>query len=433
MRYQRPRGTQDILPDQVAEWRLVEEAFRAVCARFRYGEIRTPIFEDADLFIRSVGEETDIVSKEMYVFEDRKGRKLALRPEGTAPVVRAYLENNLQGQDREQLVKLFYLAPVFRYDRPQAGRYRQHHQAGIEAIGSQAPGVDAEVIHLALTFYHAVGIPQVRVLLNSVGCPVCRPTYFEALRAAVGAHVEEMCGDCARRYEANPLRLFDCKVEACRALMADAPTQVENLCEECAEHFAEVQKHLKAIGVEYELDPKIVRGLDYYTKTAFEFVTTGLGAQDAIGGGGRYDGLVEQCGGPATPGVGLGMGIERVLLVRQGLGLHEGEAKREGVYVIALGEEAWETAYRLVADLRGKGLAADIDYRKRSMKAQMKQADAGGFRFAAILGEDEIKAGQVAMRDMVSAEQTAVGMEQVAEWLAAQDEVRGSAQGGPQQ
>ncbi len=381
------------------------------------------MFEDTDLFLRSVGKETDIVSKEMYTFEDRGGRSLTLRPEGTAPVVRAFLEDNLQGQDRERLTRLFYLAPVFRYDRPQAGRYRQHHQAGIEAIGSGAPGVDAEVIHLAMTFYHAVGIPQVRALLNSVGCPVCRPTYLAALKAAVGARVVEMCGDCARRYEENPLRLFDCKVESCRASMAEAPTQVDNLCEECAGHFAEVQTSLKVIGVEYELDPRIVRGLDYYTKTAFEFVTTGLGAQDAVGGGGRYDGLVEQCGGPATPGVGLGMGIERVLLVRQGLGLHEVEPEREGVYVIALGDEAWETAYRLVSGLRKMGVPADIDYRKRSMRAQMKQADAGGFRYAAILGEDEIKAGQITMRDMTSTEQTAVAMGEVAGWLAAQDEV----------
>jgi histidyl-tRNA synthetase len=420
MRYQRPRGTQDILPEQTPEWRLAEETFRDVCRRFCYEEIRTPVFEDTDLFIRSVGEETDIVSKEMYTFEDRGGRSLTLRPEGTAPVVRAFLENNLQGQDRERIVKLFYLAPVFRYDRPQAGRYRQHHQAGIEAIGSGAPGVDAEVIHLALTFYRALGIEAVRVLLNSVGCPVCRPRYVEALKAAVGARVEEMCGDCARRYEANPLRLLDCKVEGCRKLMAEAPTQVESLCEGCAAHFVEVRKHLDVLGVAYELDPKIVRGLDYYTKTAFEFVATGLGAQDAIGGGGRYDGLVEQCGGPPTPGVGFGIGIERVLLVRHGLGLHEVGAKREGVYVVALGDEVWGPALRLMAELREKGVRADIDYRRRSLKAQLRQADAGAFRYAAIMGEDELKAGQVTMRDMTTAEQVAVAADAVAAWLAMQ-------------
>ncbi len=417
MRYKRPRGTQDILPDQIPEWRLAEDTFREICRRFRYSEIRTPIFEDTDLFIRSVGEETDIVSKEMYTFTDRGGRSLTLRPEGTAPVIRAFLENNLQGQDRQRLVKLFYIAPVFRYDRPQAGRYRQHHQAGAEAIGSQNPAVDAEVIHLALTFYRAMGIEQVRLLLNSVGCPKCRPVYIQKLREFLAAHLDELCEDCRRRYERNPLRVLDCKNEGCRTALKDAPVMLDLLCDECAEHFAGVKQHLDALGIGYEIDPHIVRGLDYYTKTAFEFVSVGLGAQDAIGGGGRYDGLVEECGGPPTPGVGFGIGIERVLLVRQALGLVADERPREGVLVVALGPEQWLEGYKLTARLREAGVAAEIDYRQRSLRAQLRFADSGGFKWAAILGEDELTAGEVTVRDMDTGEQQRVKIDKLAEWI----------------
>lgn len=385
MRYQRPRGTQDILPDQIAEWRRVEEAFRDVCRRFCYQEIRTPIFEDTDLFIRSVGEETDIVSKEMYTFQDRGGRSLTLRPEGTAPVVRAFLENNLQGADRERIVKLFYIAPVFRYDRPQAGRYRQHHQAGVEALGSQAPALDAEVIHLALTFYAAVGIKEVRVLLNSVGCPVCRPAYVQLLRSWLAARASRLCADCVRRHETNPLRVLDCKEPECATLVGQAPKMLDALCPECAEHFAGVKAHLDLLSIGYEIEPRIVRGLDYYTKTAFEFVSTGLGAQDAIGGGGRYDGLVEQCGGPPTPGVGLGMGVERVLLVRQGLGLAV-QPPAPWVCVVAMDDEAWPDAFRLVRELREGRFAADADHRRRSANAQMRWAARTGCMFAVFVG-----------------------------------------------
>ena len=413
MKYTRPRGVNDITPAESGRWQRAEALFRGLSARFGYREIRTPIFETTDLFLRAIGEETDIVSKEMYTFEDRSGRSLTLRPEGTAPVVRAFLEDQLQGQDRERLVKLFYLAPIFRYDRPQAGRYRQHHQAGAEAIGSAEPAVDAEIIALAWGFFREMGLTQVTLLLNSVGCPACRPTHLERLQAAVEPHLEEMCEDCQRRFTANPLRLLDCKHEGCRAITAEVPAMVELLCAECGEHFTGVQAALVAMGIPFTLEPRIVRGLDYYTKTAFEFVTTGLGAQDSIGGGGRYDGLIQQCGGPATPAVGVGMGLERVLLAQEAAGAAALSEERSGVFVVALGEAAWAPALRLVQELRESGQVAELDYRKRSMRAQLSFADKESFRWAAILGEDELRDGTIALRNLENGEQESVPAEEL--------------------
>ncbi len=417
MRYHRPKGTFDVLPGDAPRWRLVERAFRDTSRCFGYGEIRTPIFEDTDLFVRSVGQDTDIVAKEMYTFEDKGGRSLTLRAEGTAPTVRAFIEDNIQGQDRERLVKLFYIAPIFRQDKPQAGRFRQHHQAGVEAIGSSEPAVDAEVIDLALTFYRALGIEGTRVLINSVGCPACAPGYVDTLRASVADSVEHMCHDCRRRFETNPLRLLDCKNETCRQITAGAPTMLDNLCGECEAHFDGVRAHLEALGIAYEIDPRIVRGLDYYTKTAFEFRHDALGAQDSIGAGGRYDGLVEQCGGPATPGVGLGIGIERVLLVREALDVEDVQESRAGSFIVTIGDEAWPPGYRLLHELRGAGLKAEIDYRRRSIRAQMRYADNEGFLNAVILGEDELARGVATVRDMVSGEQQEVPLDDLAAHL----------------
>jgi histidyl-tRNA synthetase len=414
MRHQRPKGTQDILPDVAPRWRFVERTFRDVCRRYDYGEIRTPIFEETDLFVRSVGEETDIVSKEMYTFEDKGGRSLTLRAEGTAPSVRAFIEENLQGQDRERLVKLYYIAPIFRQDKPQAGRYRQHHQCGIEALGSPEPAVDAEVIDLALSFYRELGIEGTRLLINSVGCPACAPGYVDALRESVGDRVAEMCGDCRRRYETNPLRLLDCKVDVCRQITADAPMMLDLLCDDCETHFAGLREHLDALGIAYEIDPRIVRGLDYYTKTAFEFRHDALGAQDSIGGGGRYDRLVKQCGGPEIPAVGLGTGVERVLMVREALGLTDEEQPREGSFIVAIGDEAWLPAWKLLHELRAAGVKAEIDYRRRSMRAQMRYADAQGYLNAILLGGDEIAKGIATVRDMVSGEQEEVPLDGLA-------------------
>lgn len=406
MRYQRPRGTNDILPEETPLWNRVEETFRTLCRRYGYHEIRTPIFEDTDLFTRSMGEHTDVVSKEMYTFTDRGGRSVTLKPEGTAPVVRAYVENNLAAQGG--LSKLYYITPIFRYERPQAGRYRQAHQLGVEAIGSQHPALDAEVIALAMHFYRHLGISRLSLVLNSVGCPVCRPTYRERLREFARPFVQELCEACQTRYELNPLRMLDCKREKCRALLHDAPDIIDSLCEECRTHFDALRQYLDELGISYVVDKHLVRGFDYYTKTAFEIVSDALGAQNALGGGGRYDGLVEEIGGPPTPGIGFALGIERAIIVMRELGL--AEAKREAVeaFVAALGAEATLPALKLLQSLREAGISAETDYQRRSLKAQMKVADRLGCRVVLLLGEDELAQGAVTLRDMVTKEQRTV-------------------------
>lgn len=406
MLYKRPIGTQDITPDIVGEWRFVEEAFRDLAGRYCYGEIRTPIFEDTDLFLRSVGQETDIASKEMYTFEDRGKRSLTLRAEGTAPAVRAYLENHLDRTDWERLVKLFYIAPIFRYDRPQAGRYRQHHQCGIEAIGSSDPAVDAEVISLAWNFFALMGLSGVKVLLNSVGCPACAPGYIEKLRETMASSLDNLCEDCQRRYVENPLRMLDCKV--CRDYMASAPRLVGELCEECDRHLNQVQRVLEILDVPFEMDYNIVRGLDYYTKTAFEFQIEGIGAQAALGGGGRYDGLVAKCGGNPTPGVGLGMGLERILLARQNAGLTAPAPSRTGTFVVTMGEAAWLEGLKLAQELRLAGQKAEVDYRRRSMKAQLRFADNERYANAVLLGDDELARQVVPVKDLETGEQVEI-------------------------
>jgi len=408
MLYQRPKGTHDILPTEVPRWQHAEATFRELCRLYNYEEIRTPVFEQTELFVRAVGKDTDIVSKEMYSFEDRGGRSLTLRAEGTAPMVRAYLENNLQGQDPERLVKLYYLAPIFRYDRPQAGRYRQHHQAGAEAIGSAQPELDAEIMQLSLAFFQRLGLDEVTLLLNSVGCPTCRPESAQALQDFVKPHLDEMCADCQRRYETNPLRLLDCKNEKCREIIQQAPSMLDMLCIECAEHFDKLQQTLDLLDIAYTVDPHIVRGLDYYTKTAFEFVAPGLGAQDSIGGGGRYDALIEQCGGPPTPAVGVGIGLERVLIAQEAAGVVQEEAPREGYYVITLGDDAWQIGLGVTADLRAVDEIAEIDYRRRSMKAQMRTANNENYRWAIIIGQDEVHQATLTLRDMESGEQESI-------------------------
>ncbi len=422
MLYQRPRGVNDILPEEVGRWQQAEATFRDLCRVYNYEEIRTPIFEQTELFVRAVGEDTDIVSKEMYTFEDRGGRSLTLQAEGTAPTIRAYLENHLQGQDPERLVKLYYLSPIFRYDRPQAGRYRQHHQVGAEAIGSPRPEVDAEIIQLSLAFFERLGLDEVTLLLNSVGCPACRPDYIEALKSQIKPQIEQLCRECQRRYESNPLRLLDCKNPKCGEIMQNAPVLRDMLCPDCAEHFGQLQGTLDMLSVPYTLDSSIVRGLDYYTKTAFEFVAPGLGAQDSIGGGGRYDGLIEQCGGPPTPAVGVGIGLERVLIAQQVAGAIIEVQPRQGVFVVTIGEEAWPEGLKLLARLRAAGLKAEIDYRQRSVRAQLRYADSEGYQWAAILGEDELQQQSVTLRDMVSGEQESLPQSELITRLPVEDE-----------
>ena len=406
-----PRGTKDILPENVAGWNYVEQKIRDICARFGYEEIRTPMFEHTELFHRGIGEGTDVVDKEMYTFTDRGGRSITLRPENTASAVRAYLQNKLYGDSA--LTKLFYIGSMFRYDRPQAGRMREFHQFGVEALGEANPAVDAEIILLAMEFLKSLGLKDLKLSLNSVGCPSCRPAYRKALQDYFQPHLEELCGDCKDRFERSPLRILDCKADADKEFMAGAPKITDCLCDECRGHFEQVQSLLTEAGVEFELDPRLVRGLDYYTKTAFEIKYAPLGAQSAVAGGGRYDGLIEEMGGNPTPAVGFATGLERVLLALEKQGLLPETKKQTDAFVVALGEAAQKPAFRLLQELRGAGLKALMDYAGRSMKAQMKQAGKAGARFALILGEDEIKENAVMLKDMEKSQQQKVSLDEV--------------------
>jgi histidyl-tRNA synthetase len=429
MKYQAPRGTHDILPEETPRWRYVEETFRHICALHGYQEIRTPIFEHTELFVRGVGQHTDIVSKEMYTFTPREGddaESLTLRPEGTAGVMRAYLEHSLGA--KAPLNKLYYIGPNFRYERPQAGRYRQHHQCGIEALGSQDPALDVEVIGLGMRYLRALGIRGAVLELNSIGCPVCRPAYREAIRDAVRPVLDRLCEDCRRRYEFNPLRIPDCKNEDWQRLGVTLPDPVDTLCEECATHFAAVQEGLTAQGIPFQRNPRLVRGFDYATKTTFEITHSALGAQSTLLGGVRYDGLIAELGGEPTPGIGFGSGIERVLLTLAALGVELPVERVRPVFVATLGETARMPGLQLLARLRDADIAADTDYLGRSLKAQLKQANRLDARFAVILGEDEVKAGTATLRDMETSTQEPVPLTEVVPRLQAalRSEVRGN-------
>jgi histidyl-tRNA synthetase len=415
-KFKAPRGTQDILPSESWRWQQLEAAFRDVCRRYGYREIRTPLFEETELFARGAGETTELVGKQMYTFTDKGGRSLTLRAEGTAPVVRAYVEHSL---GRAGLQKLYYIAPIFRYERPQAGRYRQHYQLGVEAIGAAGPDIDAEVIALYLDFQREINLSGGVVHLSSIGDAQCRPAFSGALREFFKDKIADMCEFCQTRYETNPLRILDCKVPPDVEARQGAPNALDYLCDECREHFAGVRAQLDALGIEYEVDPTIVRGLDYYTRTAFEVIHPSLGAKDVIMGGGRYDGLVELLGGSPTPGIGFGAGIERLLL-----SLEAGESAEVApgldVYVAAASEEARLPALQLAEEIRRAGLAVDLDYQRRSLRAQMREAARVGARYTALLGEDELTAGTVTLRDMGSGEQESVPRGEVVDRLVAE-------------
>ncbi|WP_303818287.1 histidine--tRNA ligase [Selenomonas ruminantium] len=416
-----PRGTKDILPDTVGQWTYVEEKIRDLCARYGYKEIRTPMFEHTELFHRGIGEGTDVVDKEMYTFTDRGDRSITLRPENTASAVRAYLQNKLYGES--SLVKLFYIGSMFRYDRPQAGRMREFHQFGVEALGESNPAVDAEIIMLAMDLLGGLGLKDLKLSLNSVGCPKCRPVYRKVLQDFFRDKLEDLCDDCKDRFERSPLRILDCKADADKPYMADAPKITDCLCEECQDHFHKVQHFLTEAGVEFELDARLVRGLDYYTKTAFEIKYPPLGAQSAVAGGGRYDGLIEEIGGNPTPAVGFATGLERVLLALEKQNLLPEMDTQTDAFVVALGEEAQGAAFKLLTKLRQAGLKAGMDYAGRSMKAQMKQANKANARFALIIGEDEVKEACVQLKDMAKSEQEKVSFDNIIEKLCA--EVKG--------
>jgi histidyl-tRNA synthetase len=413
MRYSAPRGTQDVLPRDAGKWRMVEDHVRRVCDLYGYEEIRTPIFEQTELFVRGIGEVTDIVEKEMYTFPDKRGRSMTLRPEGTAPVARAFIEHKMFSEPRP--VKLYYIGPMFRYERPQAGRQRQFSQFGIEAFGSGDAILDAEVIDLAYTLYRGLGLHNSTARINTIGCPACRPHYNEHIKEKMSASLDRLCTNCRSRYERNPMRILDCKTESCRKIAAKVEPISSFLCAECAEHFSAVQESLRAMSVPFELDPTIVRGFDYYTRTVFEFVSSGIGAQDAIGGGGRYDGLIESCGGPPTPGVGFAAGIDRLLLAIEASGAIDESERMPGCFVAAVGDGARLSAARLVASLRRHGVSADMDYMGRSLRAQMRHADRMNVRTVVILGEDELRAGVIQVKDMNDGEQWEVPLEGAAD------------------
>lgn len=410
-RYQAPRGTQDILPSDQPWWEYVRKTVERLCREFRYQAIETPIFEDAQLFLRTVGDATDIVSKEMYVFQDRGEQMLALRPEGTAPVCRAYLEHGMS--NLPQPVRLWYWMPNFRYDRPQAGRYREHHQFGIEAIGEDDPAIDAETVELLMRLYEDLGLGGLTLHLNSIGDPVCRPAYLDALRSYYSAKLGAVCNDCKTRYERNPLRLLDCKEERCQPVIAGAPRFTDYLCEACADHFGQLKDYLEAVGISYHLNPRLVRGLDYYTRTVFEVQPPEEGGQSSIGGGGRYDGLIEQLGGKHTPGIGFGTGIERIVLnmKRQGVALPEPEGL--DVYVACASPEARVVAYRLASDLRRAGKGAVVGSAERSLKAQLRHADNLQARYVAIIGERELADSTAMLKDLRGGAQNAVPLADV--------------------
>ena len=407
-----PRGTKDILPDTVGDWNYVEREIRELCRRFGYSEIRTPIFEHTELFQRGIGEGTDVVDKEMYTFTDRGERSITLRPENTASAVRAYLQNKLYAQSN--LVKLFYIGSMFRYDRPQAGRMREFHQFGVEALGEANPAVDAEVILLAMNLLEGFGLKDLELSINSVGCPKCRSKYRTMLQDFFRDKLDDLCEDCRSRFERSPLRILDCKKDSDKPYMADAPKITDCLCEECAEHFAKLKELLTSAGVKFSHDPRLVRGLDYYTKTAFEIKYPPLGAQSAVAGGGRYDGLIEEMGGNPTPAVGFATGLERLLLALESQNLLPEKNRSVDAYVVALGEAAQAEGFKLLNNLRQQSLSAAMDFAGRSMKAQMKQANKLGARYSVILGDDEIAEGVVMLRSMEDSSQEKIPMADVA-------------------
>ncbi len=403
MNYKIPRGTFDILPESSHQWQKLIEVFRKVAHSYGFEEIITPIFEQAGLFERSSGESSDVVQKEMYRFTDQKGRIFALRPEGTAPVVRSYIENHLGKMALHH--KLYYIGPMFRYDRPQAGRYRQFYQYGVESIGSDHPYYDAELIALLMDYLASLGLKNARLEINSVGCGNCTKDYELALKEYYKPHLPQLCSDCQVRYQQNPRRLLDCKVPSCKAFRADAPSQFDYLDAPCKEHFDELCKYLDFFEISYTINPQIVRGLDYYTNTAFEIIYDDLGAQNSLAGGGRYNALIEQLGGKETPAVGFAGGFERLLLALEHEKITPHQSPKTFIYMVMIGEDAQKAGLPIMRQLREQGLRVDFNPDKGSFKAQMKAADASGAEYCLIIGENELENKSITIKDMQSGQQ----------------------------
>ena len=413
MQIQSPKGTRDILPSEVQTWQWVEQVARSVFGTYGYQEIRTPIFESTDLFVRGVGDTTDIVEKEMYTFNDRGNRSVSLRPEGTASVVRAMLQNRLM--DGASVLKFYYIGQMFRYDRPQAGRYREFWQVGIEAFGADSPAIDAEIIAAGHQFFSTLGIKDLTLHLNSIGDPTCRPKYVEDLTAYAKGHLDELCGKCYARHERNPMRILDCKESGCRAVVANAPLLSNYLSDACRQNFDMVKSYLDELEIDYYEDPYVVRGLDYYSRTAFEFTAGGLGAQNAIGGGGRYDYLAEEIGGTPTPGIGFALGMDRIMIALEAQNVTVPTASPVDVYLTVLGDAAMPTALRLAQDLRENGVKTDLEYKGRGLRAQMRTANKLNARYVVMIGEDEINNEAATVRDMASGDQHSIAFSQLAE------------------
>jgi len=419
MKIQSIRGVKDILPGETGKWQWVEDIARKVFQKYGFKEIRLPVFEKTALFSRSIGETTDIVEKEMYTFEDRGGEQITLRPEGTASVVRAYIEHKLYNPP--SVVKVYYMGPMFRYERPQAGRFRQFYQIGIEAMGTDNPMIDVEVMTLLMEFFGLLGLKDLRLQINSLGCPDCRPQYREVLKSAIREHLDHLCINCKQRYEKNPLRVLDCKVERDQEIAKGLPKTKDHLCSVCQENFNQVQSLLDAVQAPYDLNPLLVRGLDYYTRTTFEVISAGLGSQNAICGGGRYDSLVEEFEGPPTPCFGFALGMERLISIIP-FDDNNTIGSRPDIFVVTMGEEAKEHSFKIIHDLRKQGLIVDQDFDCGSMKSQMRKANKSLARFSLVVGENEIKSGTFQMKNMESGTQTQISAVNLADEIKARIE-----------
>lgn len=405
---QAPKGTQDLLPPQSGNWQTVEDVMRSEAAIHGFGEVRTPVFEHTELFLRSVGDTTDVVEKQMYTFNDKGGRSVTLRPEGTAGAVRAMLEHAVYNDGLP--VKLYYLTSCYRYEKPQAGRLREFHQFGVEMFGAEAPVADAEVICLAKSIFDRLGVRNLTLELNSIGCPTCRAKFHQALKEYFEGHRDELCETCLSRLDRNPMRILDCKSPVCSKIAEGAPHILDYLCDDCKEHFEGVQSYLNAAGVEYVVNPTIVRGLDYYNRTVFEFVSNDLGAQSTVCGGGRYDGLTEQMGGKSMAGLGFGLGMERLMLVLEAQKIELPAPPSCEVYIASMGQNASKEAFRLVTELQRSGIVAACDLCSRGLKAQMKYANKIGAAFTLVLGDNELEQKKAKIKNMKTGEETSISL-----------------------
>ena len=410
-----PKGTKDILPEESYKWQYIEKTAREVARIFGVKEIKTPTFEHTEVFERGVGDTTDIVNKEMYTFLDKGGRSITLKPEGTAGVARAFIENGLNNSALP--VKLYYLTSCFRYERPQAGRLREFHQFGVEVLGAETPFVDAEVILMAKTFFDKLKISNLTLYINSIGCKDCRKAYLDALKEYYKDNIDTLCPLCRERLEKNPMRILDCKNDSCKTLNKNAPKILDYLCEDCSGHFEKVKTLLASAGVEYKINAEIVRGLDYYSKTVFEFVSENIGAQGTVCGGGRYDNLIGQLGGGSVPGIGFALGIERLLLLMDNIGAYTGENEKPLIYLATMGDKAYDKAFEIVNELRLKGVIAQMDLKNRGIKAQFKYADKIGAKFVGVIGETELLENAVKIKEMESGNEQMVNFCSVFEYI----------------